>query len=168
MAPNILYQPTPYTLLLMLIILISSAHFVNRRDTPPLDNTQPHLVLPLVRNKSCSSTDLRVARVLEGVMPEAWYGGDKARRSELEAMEREKEVIDAEAEKGVRRELWGGLAYLVVQTAHWIISFAPKRKSQHPSSTASNIKNWLPRINKRMGKIIFWVTLTPQSSYICT
>ncbi|KAF3784009.1 Calcium uniporter protein 2 [Nymphaea thermarum] len=59
----------------------------------------------------------QVARVLEGVMPEAWYGGDKARRSELEAMEREKEVIDAEAEKGVRRELWGGLAYLVVQTA---------------------------------------------------
>ncbi|CAN6448016.1 unnamed protein product [Victoria cruziana] len=59
----------------------------------------------------------QVARMLEGVMPDAWYGGDKARRSELEAMEREKGVIDAEAEKGVRRELWCGLAYLVVQTA---------------------------------------------------
>lgn len=39
---------------------------------------------------------------------------------ELEEMERWKSEIDAKAVKIVRRELWGGLGYLVVQTAMFI------------------------------------------------
>ena len=36
---------------------------------------------------------------------------------ELEEMEKEKVVIDKKADELVRRELWGGLSFLVVQTA---------------------------------------------------
>ncbi|KAI3669897.1 hypothetical protein L6452_41361 [Arctium lappa] len=43
--------------------------------------------------------------------------GDDEQMTELEAMERWKSAIDEKAEKMVRRELWGGLGYLVVQTA---------------------------------------------------
>ncbi|XP_030444951.2 calcium uniporter protein 2, mitochondrial-like [Syzygium oleosum] len=52
-----------------------------------------------------------VGKAIEGLMP------PPPRSAELEAMERRKAGIDREAESLVRRELWMGLGYLVVQTA---------------------------------------------------
>ncbi|CAN6459821.1 unnamed protein product [Victoria cruziana] len=63
----------------------------------------------------------QVARMLaEVVMAGEPYRAEDPRRKELEELEREKAAIDATAVRGVRRELWCGLAYLAVQTAAFV------------------------------------------------
>ncbi|KAI3500570.1 hypothetical protein L1887_36394 [Cichorium endivia] len=54
----------------------------------------------------------QVVKAINGLMT-----GDDIPVKALEEMERWKSEIDDKAEKMVRRELWGGLGYLVVQTA---------------------------------------------------
>nr|XP_043618160.1 calcium uniporter protein 2, mitochondrial-like [Erigeron canadensis] len=54
----------------------------------------------------------QVVKAINGLMPREDFP-----MKELEGMERWKSEIDNKAEKMVRRELWGGLGYLVVQTA---------------------------------------------------
>ncbi|KAJ9562222.1 hypothetical protein OSB04_007382 [Centaurea solstitialis] len=54
----------------------------------------------------------QVVKAINGLMI-----GDDEQITELESMERWKSAIDDKAERLVRRELWGGLGYLVVQTA---------------------------------------------------
>lgn len=56
----------------------------------------------------------QVARVMENVLPLL----KNPRREELEEMEKQKAEIDAEAEKIVRREIWGGLGFMSFQTAY--------------------------------------------------
>ncbi|KAK1322626.1 hypothetical protein QJS10_CPA02g00098 [Acorus calamus] len=58
----------------------------------------------------------QVAKAIEGVIPGSTTTEVEPRREELEAMEREKAEIDRESEASVRRELWCGLGFLVVQT----------------------------------------------------
>ncbi|XP_039069751.1 calcium uniporter protein 2, mitochondrial-like [Hibiscus syriacus] len=58
----------------------------------------------------------QVANALGGLIPLPGPGPNDPRRKELVELERKKAVIDAKADSLVRRELWLGLAYLVVQT----------------------------------------------------
>ncbi|KAK9165604.1 hypothetical protein Scep_000795 [Stephania cephalantha] len=59
----------------------------------------------------------QVTKAIEGLIPlSVRTGPDDPRRKELEKMEKEKLVIDREAESLVRKELWAGLAFLVAQT----------------------------------------------------
>lgn len=61
---------------------------------------------------------LQVAKVLGGLIPLPGEASpNDPRRRELEELEKQKAVIDIKADSLVRRELWGGLAYIVVQTA---------------------------------------------------
>ncbi|KAK8673197.1 hypothetical protein V6N13_111546 [Hibiscus sabdariffa] len=63
-------------------------------------------------------TDLKtVAKALGGLIPLPVPGPNDPRRKELVELEKKKAVIDETADAMVRRELWFGLAYLVVQTA---------------------------------------------------
>uniref|UniRef100_A0A7N0UC56 Calcium uniporter protein C-terminal domain-containing protein n=1 Tax=Kalanchoe fedtschenkoi TaxID=63787 RepID=A0A7N0UC56_KALFE len=59
----------------------------------------------------------QVVKTIRGLIPVPAARPDDALREELDEMEKEKAVIDKKAEELVRRELWGGLAYMVVQTA---------------------------------------------------
>ncbi|KAA8547307.1 hypothetical protein F0562_003829 [Nyssa sinensis] len=56
----------------------------------------------------------QVVKAVEGLMPVQPHD---PRRKKLEEMEKQKAAIDNKAESLVRRELWCGLCYLVVQTA---------------------------------------------------
>ncbi|KAK8497488.1 hypothetical protein V6N13_053264 [Hibiscus sabdariffa] len=58
----------------------------------------------------------QVAKALGGLIPLPVPGPNDPRRKELVELEKEKAVIDEKADSLVRRELWFGLAYLVVQT----------------------------------------------------
>ncbi|KAL1558924.1 calcium uniporter protein 2, mitochondrial-like [Salvia divinorum] len=58
----------------------------------------------------------QVVKAIQGIMPLAPKPEDP-RMKELEELEKQKAVIDRQAESYVRRELWVGLGYLVVQTA---------------------------------------------------
>ncbi|KAK6922759.1 Calcium uniporter protein, C-terminal [Dillenia turbinata] len=57
-----------------------------------------------------------VAKAMEALLPKTTSPNDP-RRKELEELENQKAMIDKKAGTLVRRELWGGLAYLIVQTA---------------------------------------------------
>ncbi|KAK9678224.1 hypothetical protein RND81_11G197400 [Saponaria officinalis] len=60
----------------------------------------------------------QVAKVIHNlVAPPVSVDPNDPRRKELEAMEEQKAEIDQKAEALVRRELWAGLGYMVVQTA---------------------------------------------------
>lgn len=62
---------------------------------------------------------LQVAKAIGGLLPvpvAAAHVNDP-RRKEFEEMEKQKAAIDKKADSLVRRELWCGLGYLVVQTA---------------------------------------------------
>ncbi|GKU94591.1 hypothetical protein SLEP1_g8059 [Rubroshorea leprosula] len=60
----------------------------------------------------------QVAKVIGGLIPlPGATNPSDPRRKELEQLEKQKSAIDEKADTLVRRELWGGLAYLVVQTA---------------------------------------------------
>ncbi|KAL4376912.1 hypothetical protein GQ457_02G014450 [Hibiscus cannabinus] len=59
----------------------------------------------------------QVAKALGGLIPLPVPGPNDPRRKELVELEKKKAVIDETADAMVRRELWFGLAYLVVQTA---------------------------------------------------
>uniref|UniRef100_A0A5B7A305 Calcium uniporter protein C-terminal domain-containing protein n=1 Tax=Davidia involucrata TaxID=16924 RepID=A0A5B7A305_DAVIN len=56
----------------------------------------------------------QVVKAIQGLMP---VPVAHPRRKEVEEMEKQKAAIDKKAETLVRRELWCGLGYLVVQTA---------------------------------------------------
>ncbi|KAL1563232.1 calcium uniporter protein 2, mitochondrial-like [Salvia divinorum] len=58
----------------------------------------------------------QVVKAIQGLMPLS-PKPDDPRMKELEELENQKAVIDRKAESYVRRELWVGLGYLVVQTA---------------------------------------------------
>ncbi|XWS33720.1 hypothetical protein CRYUN_Cryun22dG0107600 [Craigia yunnanensis] len=59
----------------------------------------------------------QVAKVLGGLIPLPGPNPNDPRKKELLELEKQKSVIDQKADSLVRRELWLGLAYLVVQTA---------------------------------------------------
>ncbi|KAH1113431.1 hypothetical protein J1N35_006809 [Gossypium stocksii] len=59
----------------------------------------------------------QVAKALGGLIPLSKPGLNDPRRKELIELEQQKAAIDTKADSLVRRELWLGLAYLVVQTA---------------------------------------------------
>ncbi|KAK2987481.1 hypothetical protein RJ640_012140 [Escallonia rubra] len=59
----------------------------------------------------------QVVKAIHGLMPAPRMDPNDPRRKELEGMEQQKLVIDKKAETLVRRELWAGLGYLVLQTA---------------------------------------------------
>ncbi|KAE8709535.1 Calcium uniporter protein 2 [Hibiscus syriacus] len=59
----------------------------------------------------------QVAEALGGLIPLPVPGPNDPRRKELVELEKKKAVIDEKADSLVRRELWFGLSYLVVQTA---------------------------------------------------
>ncbi|WOG93177.1 hypothetical protein DCAR_0312458 [Daucus carota subsp. sativus] len=59
----------------------------------------------------------QVAKAIHGLMPVPVAHPEDPRRKELEILEEEKAIIDKKAESLVRRELWCGLAFLMVQTA---------------------------------------------------
>ncbi|KAM0012071.1 putative calcium uniporter protein [Helianthus debilis subsp. tardiflorus] len=59
----------------------------------------------------------RVVKAIYGLLPPNSPATHNPLVKELEEMERWKAAIDTKAKKMVQRELWGGLAYLMVQTA---------------------------------------------------
>ncbi|XP_065873821.1 calcium uniporter protein 2, mitochondrial [Euphorbia lathyris] len=59
----------------------------------------------------------QVVKSIGGLIPIAATYPEDPRMKELEELEKQKAVIDKKADSQVRRELWGGLCYLVVQTA---------------------------------------------------
>ncbi|KAM7516619.1 hypothetical protein LguiA_006202 [Lonicera macranthoides] len=59
----------------------------------------------------------QVVKAINGLMPVHQPDPNDPRIKELEKMELQKSAIDKKAESLVRRELWFGLGYLVVQTA---------------------------------------------------
>lgn len=62
---------------------------------------------------------MQVAKAVRRLLPHTTgkaYEAEAARK-ELEELEKQKEAIDTKADTMVRRELWGGLGYLVLQTA---------------------------------------------------
>ena len=63
---------------------------------------------------------LQVAKALGGLIPLPGPNPNDPRRKELLELEKQKAIIDQKADSLVRRELWLGLAYLVVQTAGFI------------------------------------------------
>lgn len=59
----------------------------------------------------------QVAKAIQELIPLPEAKLNDPRRKELEDMENQKTEIDQKAESLVRRELWGGLGFLVMQTA---------------------------------------------------
>ncbi|POO02601.1 Coiled-coil domain containing protein 109, C-terminal [Trema orientale] len=59
----------------------------------------------------------QVAKAIQELIPVPEPNPNDPRRKELEEMENQKAEIDLRAESLVRKELWFGLAYLMVQTA---------------------------------------------------
>ncbi|XP_022775266.1 calcium uniporter protein 2, mitochondrial-like [Durio zibethinus] len=59
----------------------------------------------------------QIAKALGGLIPLPRPNPNDPRRKELEELEKQKAIIDQKADSLVRRELWLGLGYLVVQTA---------------------------------------------------
>ncbi|KAE8655117.1 Calcium uniporter protein 2 [Hibiscus syriacus] len=59
----------------------------------------------------------QVAKALGGLIPLPGSIPNDPRRKELMELEKKKAIIDSKADSMVRRELWLGLAFLVVQTA---------------------------------------------------
>ncbi|KAK6152664.1 hypothetical protein DH2020_012303 [Rehmannia glutinosa] len=57
----------------------------------------------------------KVVKAIQGLIPLS-PNADDPRKKALQEMEKQKEAIDRKAESYVRRELWCGLGYLVVQT----------------------------------------------------
>ncbi|KAK1440729.1 hypothetical protein QVD17_06560 [Tagetes erecta] len=64
--------------------------------------------------------DLQVVKAIYGLLPTNLQAIHGPLVKELEEMERWKSAIDTKAKKIVQRELWGGLACLMVQTAGFI------------------------------------------------
>ncbi|XVF17820.1 hypothetical protein REPUB_Repub10bG0157500 [Reevesia pubescens] len=58
----------------------------------------------------------QVAKAIGGLIPLPGPSPNDPRRKELVELEKQKDIIDEKADSLVRRELWLGLAYLVVQT----------------------------------------------------
>ncbi|KAL9357049.1 hypothetical protein Peur_050302 [Populus x canadensis] len=59
----------------------------------------------------------QVLKAIGGLIPLPATNPSDPRRRELQEMEKQKAAIDQKARALVRRELWGGLVFLVVQTA---------------------------------------------------
>lgn len=74
----------------------------------------------IVINGSVYLRPEQIAKALEAVIPMQTPQVNDPRRRELEMMEKEKAVIDKKANILVRRELWGGLGFLMFQTAGFV------------------------------------------------
>ncbi|OIW09728.1 hypothetical protein TanjilG_09401 [Lupinus angustifolius] len=59
----------------------------------------------------------QVAKSIQALLPVPEVMSNESGRKELEVMEKEKAAIDNKADTLVRRELWGGLGFMVLQTA---------------------------------------------------
>ncbi|CAN1191058.1 Calcium uniporter protein 2, mitochondrial [Linum perenne] len=59
----------------------------------------------------------QVVKAIGGLIPFPATNPNDPRKKELEQLQQQKTSIDEKARNQVRRELWGGLAYLVIQTA---------------------------------------------------
>lgn len=59
---------------------------------------------------------MQVAKTIQALLPVPGQKPNDAETKELEEMEKVKAAIDNKAAAGVRRELWGGLGFLMVQT----------------------------------------------------
>ncbi|CAN0911965.1 Calcium uniporter protein 2, mitochondrial [Linum grandiflorum] len=59
----------------------------------------------------------QVVKAIGGLIPFPATNPNDPRKKELEELEQRKALIDEKARTQVRRELWGGLGYLVIQTA---------------------------------------------------
>ncbi|GMI76916.1 hypothetical protein like AT2G23790 [Hibiscus trionum] len=59
----------------------------------------------------------QVAKALGGLIPSTGSIPNDPRRKQLKELEKTKAIIDSKSDSMVRRELWLGLAFLVVQTA---------------------------------------------------
>ena len=59
---------------------------------------------------------IQVAKAIQGLLPVRGAKVHDSVRKELGEMEKQKSAIDSRADTLVRRELWGGLGFLVVQT----------------------------------------------------
>ncbi|KAF9612407.1 hypothetical protein IFM89_039440 [Coptis chinensis] len=62
----------------------------------------------------------QVTKAIQGIIPLSLPQPNDPRRQELEMMEKEKLEIDKQADSLVRKELWAGLGFLVVQTAGFV------------------------------------------------
>lgn len=60
---------------------------------------------------------IQVTKTIQALLPIPRAKANDSVRKELEEMEREKTAIDNKADTLVRRELWGGLGFLALQTA---------------------------------------------------
>lgn len=68
-------------------------------------------------NVVCKIFVLQVVKAIQGLMPVVPVAHpNDPRIKELQVMEKQKSEIDKKADSLVRRELWGGLGYLVIQT----------------------------------------------------
>lgn len=74
----------------------------------------------IVINGSVFLRPEQIAKALEAVIPSPTPLPNDPRRGELEMMEKEKAMIDKKANILVRRELWGGLGFLMFQTAGFV------------------------------------------------
>lgn len=59
---------------------------------------------------------IQVAKAIQGLLPVPGAKVHDSLRKEFEEMEKKKLAIDNKADTLVRRELWGGLGFLMVQT----------------------------------------------------
>lgn len=59
---------------------------------------------------------IQVAKAIQGLLPVPGAKVHESLRKEFEEMQKEKLAIDTKADTLVRRELWGGLSFLILQT----------------------------------------------------
>ena len=59
---------------------------------------------------------IQVAKAIQGLLPVPGAKAHESVRREFEVMEKKKSAIDKKADTMVRRELWGGLGFMMVQT----------------------------------------------------
>ncbi|XP_050388270.1 calcium uniporter protein 2, mitochondrial [Argentina anserina] len=74
----------------------------------------------IVLGKAVCLKPEQVAKAIQGLIPIPGATPNDAKMRELEGMEKQKALIDQKADALVRRELWLGLGYLVVQTAGFL------------------------------------------------
>ncbi|XP_042494025.1 calcium uniporter protein 5, mitochondrial-like [Macadamia integrifolia] len=71
--------------------------------------------------RCASSIGEQITHTIEIMIPKSMACLDDPRRKELEELEKEKIMIDEKANVLVRRELWGGLGFLIVQTSAFMV-----------------------------------------------
>ncbi|KAJ0039882.1 hypothetical protein Pint_28209 [Pistacia integerrima] len=77
---------------------------------------RPEQIRPDLKREKGSTLGVEVTKVIEGLIHVPEANSNDPRRKEFEELEKQKAAIDQKADFLVRRELWCGLGYLVVQT----------------------------------------------------